>query len=296
MLPLSGSSIEDAIRLNGVAVCANRQAFRYGRLWAHDRERILGMLTPPALDATGEYRLRRNALRGRRRAGYDRLWHQAASFDAETRRLLAVRLGELVDYQSERYAREYLDTVTAIGRREQEVAPGSHDLTRAVARNLYKLMAYKDEYEVARLFLKPGFAARIAETFDQPVRVVNHLSPPAARALGRTRKLAIGPWFRPGLRLLRLARRLRGTPLDIFRRQPSRVEERELVTWYRQLIDDIHSELRNGNHAVAVTLADLPDRIRGYEQVKRQSAEAARAEEAVLREQLRRPMLPISVA
>jgi hypothetical protein len=152
---------------------------------------------------------------------YDRLWHQAASSDAETRRLLAVRLGELVDYQSERYAREYLDTVTAIGRREQEVAPGSHDLTRAVARNLYKLMAYKDEYEVARLFL---------------------------------------------------------------------------VTWYRQLIDDIHSELRNGNQAVAVTLADLPDRIRGYEQVKRQSAEAARAEAAVLREQLRRPMLPISVA
>jgi indolepyruvate ferredoxin oxidoreductase len=295
MLPLTGASIEEAIRLNGVAVEANRQAFRYGRLWAHDCERILGLLTSPALDATAEYRLRRDALGRRRQAGYDRLWLETANFEAETRRLLAVRLAELIDYQNEPYAREYLDTVTSIGRREQEVAPGSHDLAHAVARNLYKLMAYKDEYEVARLFLKPGFTAQIAETFDQPIRVVNHLSPPSARALGRTRKLAMGPWFRPGFRLLRMARGLRGTSLDIFRRQSSRSEERELISWYRQLIDDIHSGLRESNHAVAVTLADLPDRIRGYEQVKHQSAEAVRAEASTLREQLHRPMLPISV-
>jgi indolepyruvate ferredoxin oxidoreductase len=295
MLPLSAASIEEAIGLNGVAVKANRQAFRYGRLLAHDRGRILGLITPPTLDAPAEHRLRRSALDRRRQGGYDRLWLETANFEGETRRLLAVRLAELVDYQNEGYAREYLDTVTSISRREQEVAPGSHDLTRAVVRNLYKLMAYKDEYEVARLFLKRDFAAQIADTFDQPIRVVHHLSPPLARTLGRTRKLAVGPWFGPGWRLLRMARGLRGTPLDVFRRQSSRAEERELIAWYRQLIDDIHNELRKSNYAIAVMLAGLPDGIRGYEQVKRQSAEAVQAEAGTLREQLRRPMLPISV-
>ena len=293
LLPLTGGSIEEAIALNGVAVDANRQAFRHGRLWVHDRARVLAIVAPAQLDATAEHRRRRAQLGRRRRAAYDRLWQQTTTFDEETRRLLAVRLAELVDYQDESYARDYLATVAAIDRSERAVTPDRHDLTHAVARNLHKLMAYKDEYEVARLVLKPGFAEQIAQTFESPVRVVHHLQPPLARTLGWG-KLAVGPWFRPVFRALRAARRVRGTALDPFRRQVARVEERELVGWYRGLLDDIRAELRGSNHEIAVALADLPDRIRGYEQVKHANAETAKTDAALLREQLRRPLIPIS--
>ncbi|GAA5078195.1 indolepyruvate ferredoxin oxidoreductase [Thermocatellispora tengchongensis] len=296
LLPISGAAIEEAIGLNGVAVEVNRQAFRYGRLWAHDRTRIEERLRPPAADATAEHARRRAGLGARRRAAYDRLWGETERFDAETRRLLAVRLAELVDYQDERYARDYLDAVASVDRCERKAVPGRHDLTQAVARNLYKLMAYKDEYEVARLFLKPGFAAEIAAAFDKPVRITHHLQPPLARRLGRTRKLAVGPWFRPAFRLLRLARGLRGTALDPFKRQASRVEERELISWYRRILDEIQAELWEANHPVAVALAELPDLIRGFEEVKHRNAEAAKAQAAELRERLRRPMLPLTIA
>jgi indolepyruvate ferredoxin oxidoreductase len=154
-------------------------------------------------------------------------------------------------------------------------------------------MAYKDEYEVARLFLKPRFAAEIAAAFAQPTRVVNHLQPPLARRLGRNRKIAVGPWFRPAFRVLRRARRLRGTPLDPFARQASRVEERALIAWYQELVTGVLADLRPLNHAVAVELTELPDLIRGYEQVKHAGAEAAKARATELLEQLRRPRLPV---
>jgi indolepyruvate ferredoxin oxidoreductase len=205
-----------------------------------------------------------------------------------------VRLAELVDYQDERYARRYLEVVHAVARREQAVVAQSRELTHAVARNLYKLMAYKDEYEVARLYLKPDFAEQIALTFAEPVRVVNHLQPPLVRRIGRTRKLAVGPWFRPAFRLLRAARGLRGTALDPFRMQAARVEERALVSWYQDLIVTALAELRPANHAVAVELAVLPDRIRGYEQVKHGNAVAAMARAETLVENLRRPRLPLT--
>jgi len=293
LLPLTGPSVNDAIGLNGVAVEANRQAFRYGRMWVHDPTRVLAIVRPPELDAAAEHGRRRELLGRRRRIAYDRLWQQTATFDEETRRLLAVRLAELVDYQDESYARHYLAAVEAINRSELAVTSDRHELTHAVARNLYKLMAYKDEYEVARLVLKPAFAHQIAQTFKDPVRVVHHLQPPLARTLG-WRKLAVGPWFRPVFRALRTARRLRGTALDPFRRQTSRVEERELIRWYRGLLDEIRAELRESNHAVAVALADIPDRIRGYEQLKHTNAEAAKTDAAQLRKQLRRPLIPIS--
>jgi indolepyruvate ferredoxin oxidoreductase len=122
---------------------------------------------------------------------------------------------------------------------------------------------------------------------------VNHLQPPLARRLGRNRKIAVGPWFRPAFRVLRMARRLRATPLDPFARQASRVEERTLIDWYQALLADVLTELRPANHAVAIELAGLPDGIRGYEQVKHAGAEAAKAKAAELAEQLRKPRLPL---
>ena len=293
LLPVSAESIERAIELNGVAVTANTQAFRHGRLWVHDRGRIDAVLTPAPLGAEEEYARRRDRLPARRRAAVDRLWGSVGELAEPTRRLLAVRLTELVDYQNERYAQGYLDTVLTVARREREVLGDRHELTDAVTEYLYKLMAYKDEYEVARLFLKPDFADAIAATFTRPVRVVNHLQPPLARRLGRNRKIVVGPWFRPVFRILRMTRGLRATPLDPFARQASRIEERELVDWYRSLIDNAMAELRPSNHATAVELARLPDRIRGYEQVKHASALVAKERATKLLEQLHRPRLPL---
>jgi indolepyruvate ferredoxin oxidoreductase len=296
LLPMTAAAIEEAIGLNGVAVETNRQAFRHGRLWTHDRDRLERLLIPRKLDAGDEYAQRRTALGRSRRTAYDRLWRDTETLDQETRRLLAVRLAELLDYQNERYARDYLDNVLTVARHENSVLPDRRELTQAVARNLYKLMAYKDEYEVARLYLKPGFAREIASTFAEPVRVVHHLQPPLARRLGHSRKLTVGPWFRPAFRALRMARGLRGTSLDPFRRQQSRVEERELIGWYRALLDEVVAELRPSNHSIAIELAEVPDQIRGYEQVKHEAAERAKARAADLTDQLRRPRLPISTA
>lgn len=293
LLPLSAASVERAIELNGVAVPANIQAFRYGRLWVHDIASVTREITPAELTADEEFTARRSLLDGRRRAAADGLWRQADGLAGETRRLLGVRLPELLDYQDESYARRYAEAVLAAAQREKETVPGAHDLTDAVARNLYKLMAYKDEYEVARLFLKPSFTAEIAATFAEPVRVTNHLLPPLARRLGRGRKITVGPWFRPGFRVLRMARRLRGTPLDPFARQASRVEERALITWYQELLDEVLAELRPSNHAAAVALAEVPDLIRGYEQVKHAGAEAAKVRAAEYLEQMHRPRLPL---
>jgi indolepyruvate ferredoxin oxidoreductase len=293
LLPLSANAIERAIELNGVAVTANLQAFRYGRLWVHDMASVTGAITPPELSADEEYAARRTQLDRRRRVAAGHLWAQADGLAEPTRRLLGVRLPELLDYQGEDYARRYLDAVLTVARREKEALAGAHELTDAVARNLYKLMAYKDEYEVARLFLKPRFATEIAATFAKPTRVVNHLQPPLARRLGRSGKIAVGPWFRPAFRVLRMARRLRATPLDPFARQASRVEERALIAWYQALVTDVLAELRPSNYAVALQLTELPDLIRGYEQVKHAGAEAARARAAELLEQLHRPRLPL---
>ncbi len=293
LLPLSAGSIERAIELNGVAVTANIQAFRYGRLWVHDRSKIDAVLTPAPLPGEDEYARRRNQLGRRRQMAYDRLWRQTGGLNEPTRQLLAVRLAELVDYQDERYAARYLDQVLAVARRERDVMVSQHELTDAVVRNLYKLMAYKDEYEVARLFLKHRFTDEIAATFVKPVRVVNHLQPPIARRFGRDRKITVGPWFRPAFQVLRMAHRLRATRLDPFARQVSRVEERALVAWYLNLVADVLTELRPANHAIAVELASLPDRIRGYEQVKHEGARIAKAAAAELAEQLRRPRLPL---
>jgi indolepyruvate ferredoxin oxidoreductase len=293
LLPLSADSIERAIELNGVAVTANIQAFRYGRLCVHDRPKIDAVLTPAPPAAEDEYARRRGQLGRRRQTAYDRLWRRTGGLAEPTRQLLAVRLAELVDYQDGRYAGRYLDAVLVVAHREHNVMAGQYDLTDAVVRNLYKLMAYKDEYEVARLFLTRRFTEEIAATFVKPVRVVNHLQPPLARRLGRDRKIAVGPWFRPAFRVLRMARGLRATRLDPFARQASRVEERALVDWYRNLVDDALAELRPANHAIAVELASLPDRIRGYEQVKHEGAQIAKARATELAEQLRKPRLPL---
>jgi len=270
-LPVAAASLEAAISLNGVAVDRNLQAFRYGRLFAHDPAAVRALLGTPAPTDEEE----RSRYSRRLGAPYDRLVARASGLPEAVRRPLTMRLGELVEYQDAAYAERYLERVLAAHEREREVMPGRSDLAVAVVRGLYKLMAYKDEYEVARLLLKEEWVQRLRRTFVEP-RVRYNLHPPFLRDRGLRRKLELGAWFRPVLRLLVPMRRLRGTRFDPFGRTAVRRLERELVGWYEELVDEILRELSPANYEAGVQLAGVPDRIRGYEELKLRSARAAR--------------------
>jgi indolepyruvate ferredoxin oxidoreductase len=281
-LPVAAASLEAAISLNGVAVERNLQAFRYGRLFAHDPAAVRGLLGPPSRTAEEE----RARYARRLGAPYERLLARAAGLPESLRRSFAIRVGELIGYQDAAYAERYVDRVLAVYEREREVTPDRAGLTEAVLRGLYKLMAYKDEYEVARLLLKDEWQERLRQTFVAP-RVKFNLHPPLLRDRGLKRKLELGGWFRPVLRLLVPMRRLRGTRLDPFGGTEVRRLERELVGWYEELVDEILRDVTPATHEVAVRLAGAPDRIRGYEGLKVRSARAAREYVERTRPQLR---------
>ncbi len=184
--------------------------------------------------------------------------------------------------------------VLAADARERAVDPERHEITHAVIRNLYKLLAYKDEYEVARLYLQPAFDASMRTTFANPRQVRYQLHPPLLRALGLDRKLSLRPAVaRPAFRALRALRRLRGTPFDLFGYAKLRRTERELIGWYQDLVTRSLERLRPHNHDLVVALANLPDRIRGYEHIKLASAAATKTEADRLLDQLERRRLPL---
>jgi len=268
-LPLPPDAIEEAIRVNGVAVEKNLQAFRRGRQYVAD---------PVALLAA---------------AGLDR---PAAPEEGESPldRLIGIRSEDLTAYQDHAYARRYLDVVERVRAAERDKTPGSTALTEAVARYLYKLMAYKDEYEVARLSLEPSLGAGLEAEFGPGARASWRLHPPVLRALGMKRKIALGPWFVPAFRVLRAMRGLRGTPMDPFGRTRVRVVERELIGEYLGLVDHLIDRLSPATTPLAVRLAELPDVVRGYEDVKLRTVESYRQSLAELRAQLddTRPALP----
>jgi indolepyruvate ferredoxin oxidoreductase len=257
---LTAASIERAIEINGAAVAANIQAFRRGRQAIADPD---GLRQDP--DGTAQPAGRPDAPRVRSLV--------AAEPGTELARLLDIRIPDLVAYHNEAYAAEYARFVERV----RQKAPR---LGEAVARNLYKLMAYKDEYEVARLSLDPRLGAEIAERFGDGARIAYRLHPPVLRALGMRRKIALGPWFRVVFRALHAARRLRGTPLDPFGRTRIRRTERALITEYRQAVDqalDLAPE-----HPLAIELAELPDQVRGYEHIKLDNVAAYRTRQSDL--------------
>ncbi|HBH00316.1 MAG TPA: 2-oxoacid ferredoxin oxidoreductase, partial [Candidatus Rokubacteria bacterium] len=257
-LPISAASIEQAIRLNGVSVEMNLLAFRWGRMVVVDGKRVEAAVRK----ATGrEIETRTLSPEAQRLV-------DAAGVEGETRRLLEVRVPELIEYQSVSYARQYTDFVATVARAEAERVPGRTGLSEAVARHLFKLMAYKDEYEVARLHLKHRVAATLTERYPDGVRVRYHLLPPLLRALGLKRKLELGTWLDGLFRVLVALRRLRGTALDVFGRAQVRRVERQLIGEYGGLVDKALIGLSPESYERAVTLANLPDVIRGYEDVK----------------------------
>jgi indolepyruvate ferredoxin oxidoreductase len=192
------------------------------------------------------------------------------------------RVAELREYQDEAYARAYSDFLDRIENPE---------LRAVVAKYLYKLMAYKDEYEVARLLTKPAFEAQVRETWAAPESISYHLHPPLLRHFGVKNKLKLGPAFRPMLLLLKRMKVLRGTALDVFGRMPHRRQERALIGWYRELMEQVMADLTRENLPQALEIAALPDQIRGYEGIKEQSIERVRREAAAKLAQLKMPIL-----
>jgi indolepyruvate ferredoxin oxidoreductase len=198
--------------------------------------------------------------------------------DAELARLLRIRVPDLIAYQDIAYARSYLNVVDRVRRTESERVGERSELAEAVARNLYKLMAYKDEYEVARLSIALEADSAVYAEFGSNAKVSYHLHPPVLRVIGMRRKITLGQWFRPVFRLLVTMRRLRGTPFDPFGRTAVRRLERELITEYQRVVDALLAGLTPDTHATAVEIASLPDIIRGYEEIKAGNARRYREE------------------
>jgi indolepyruvate ferredoxin oxidoreductase len=258
-LPISAASIEKAIRINGVSVEMNLLAFRWGRMAVVDRKHVEATVAQTTVRAVEQPR----ALSAEAQALVD---HAGAT--GEVRRLLEIRVPELIAYQNAAYAREYVDFVRRVAQVEAERAPGRSGFTEAVARHLYKLMAYKDEYEVARLHLDAALSAQLQAKFGSKIRTYWHLHPPLLRALGLKKKIRLGAWFAPAFRLLRSMKGLRGTAFDPFGYAEIRRVERALIGEYRQHIETALVRLTPVTHDAAVALAELPDEIRGYEHVK----------------------------
>jgi indolepyruvate ferredoxin oxidoreductase len=275
-LPLAAEAIEAAIRLNGVRVDANLLAFRAGRQYVADPARlrsepVAGQSVPTGPGVPASLRSVAHAVPG-----------------SELDRLLAVRLPDLVAYQDLAYARTYAAFVEAVRLAEDRAVPGSSAVTEAVARNLYKLMAYKDEYEVARLWLDPAVPAGVEHDLGAGAAYRIRLHPPALRALGMRRKIALGPASRPVLVALRSMRRLRGTRLDPFGLAAVRRLERSLIVEYRAEVSAALGVLAPSTVADVAELAGLPDLVRGYEDVKLRSVAAYRSRLAEVRARLPR--------
>ena len=200
------------------------------------------------------------------------------------------RAADLMDYQSDALASQYVDFVDAASAREREVMGDRTELASAVARHLYKLTAYKDEYEVARLHLRPGLRDAMREAVGDydGYRILLH--PPVLRALGLKRKISLGPFQRPVLGLLKAMRRLRGTRLDVFGYAKVRRVERELIAEYRALMEAELDALTPDSYERALQLARLPDRIRGYEDVKLAGVERFREQMRAIRSPDSRPV------
>jgi indolepyruvate ferredoxin oxidoreductase len=247
LLPVGLAALEQAIEMNGVSIRMNREAFAWGRLAAHDLalvERIAG-LRP------------------------DRKAPPAETVEA----MVARRVAFLTDYQDAAYAARYKALVDDVQKAEQAAVPGATSLSKAVARYYFKLMAYKDEYEVARLHTDPAFMEKLKAEFEGDFKLAFNLAPPIMAkpdpVSGEPTKRRFGPWVVSLFRVLRAMKGLRGTAFDIFGYSEERKLERRLIVEYAARMRDLIGRLAPANYDVAVEIASVPERIRGYGYIKR---------------------------
>jgi indolepyruvate ferredoxin oxidoreductase len=260
-LRLPAESIEEAIELNGVAVKANVAAFRWGRIAIADPARFDDVVSPA--------RDRRPALPPARVL-------EGATFSGEVSDLISRRAANLVQFQSEKVARRYVTLLQSIWTAERAVGDRT-EFSEAVAKGLYKFMAYKDEYEVARLLTDPQFLSYVKSEVPAGENLTYKLHPPVLRAMGRRKKIGLGPRSHVALRILAKGKRLRGTKFDPFGYAHVRRVERSLLTEYVDAVTRLAGELDQTNYDRAVEVASLADMVRGYEDVKLASVEAYHA-------------------
>jgi indolepyruvate ferredoxin oxidoreductase len=275
LLPVSLDAVVRAVELNAVAVKFNLKALSLGRLLAADRARFDALLRA----------------------------QQPADVLAKPMTLadrIALRRSRLTEYQDAAYASRYLELVERVKAAESRLKPGSTALTEAVALNYYKLLAYKDEYEVARLYTSGDFERRVREQFEGGYELRFHLAPPllAKRdpVTGRLRKREYGPWVFRAFKLLARLRGLRGTALDVFGYSAERRMERALIGEYEQLVARVTGGIGEGNFALGVQLLSLPEKIKGYGHVKDRNLAEVRKEQTALLEQFAKPAPAASAA
>ncbi|MDP7344104.1 MAG: hypothetical protein QF767_12250, partial [Alphaproteobacteria bacterium] len=268
LIPLGGAAIEQAIALNGVSVDANQRAFRWGRAAAVDIAAVTAQAgIAPADESTA----------------------REDNIDA----LVARRANDLTAYQNAAYARRYREFIAHVRTVEGQRAPGLDALSDGVARAYHKLLAYKDEYEIARLYSDGRFRQQIAETFEGKYSLHFSLAPPlfAGRdgESGHLKKRLYGPWMMSAYRVLAKFKFLRGTALDIFGHSAERRAERGRIADYEATVRELLGNLTRDNHALAVEVARLPLKMRGFGHIKQANAEAATARQADLMEYWRNP-------
>jgi indolepyruvate ferredoxin oxidoreductase len=232
LIPISLAALEEAVQLNGVDIEKNLQVFNWGRKYYSDAQWV-----------------------------ESHVQQQSGSAVQTADKPKLDRATKLEQYQNAQYANKYREFVEEIGRK----APALRD---AVERNLYKLMAIKDEYEVARLLTDPVFEDQVRGMWQEPESIGYNLHPPLLRQFGFHKKIKMGAWARPLLKVLAALKGLRGGPLDVFGYGMHRRMERSLIGWYQDLVRRTLERLTPGNTAVALEIVSIPDHIRGYEQIK----------------------------
>ena len=269
LIPLSPEAIERAVELNGVAVDFNKRAFVWGRRAAVDLAAVKQAARPPESTVPAHRKL-------------------SETLD----QAIARRAAYLVDYQTQAWADHYQATVARV-RAAEGKAVGGEKLTSAVARYLFKLMSYKDEYEVARLHSDKAFLDGIAAQFEGDYKIAYNLAPPLLAdrdpTSGHLKKRRFGPWMRRAFGLLQRFKGLRGTALDLFGYTAERRMERQLISDYEALLVELLQRLTPQTLDLAVSLAEIPERIRGYGHVKERHLAEAKALEAKLLAQFRSP-------
>ena len=256
-VPLSASAIVRAIQLNGIAVEFNVASFTWGRRAAVDLERVRRAATPAEVIPIGEH------------------------FSRNLDELLERRVKLLTDYQDAAYAAHYKALVERVRKAESDKLGASTRLAEAVARYYAKLMAYKDEYEVARLYASGDFARRVAGMFEGDYKLHFYLAPPLIAKpdprTGEPKKMRFGPWVMGLFKILARMKGLRGGALDLFGRSEERRTERALIGEYEKTVETLLAGLSTQNHGLAVQIASVPEDIRGYGHIKQESIDSARA-------------------
>jgi indolepyruvate ferredoxin oxidoreductase len=260
LVPLSLDALMRAIELNGVAVETSKRTFDWGRLAAHNLAAVQAAAKPTL-----------------------RIEKPVARSLPE---IVAKRVELLTAYQDKAYAERYRAFVDKVAAAEKDKARGRSGLAETVAKSLYKLMAYKDEYEVARLYSDGDFLKKLGTQFEGDYKLTFHLAPPllAERdpTTGQLKKSEYGGWMLPAFRLLASLKRLRGGKLDIFGYSEERRMERRLIDDYRAAIESVLATLDAANHALAVQIAAVPESMRGFGHIKEKNVKAAKERAAPL--------------